>query len=80
MISIRQEVGYDWIDLDTEGSIKDFWENIGIMQPLVVDTQEEYDYFMGMQLMIGKEFQVMLDGVHVNTTGLPPSYVKVDLS
>lgn len=54
-----------------------FWANVGIYSPLIVKTQDELDYLVGMQMMIGKDYIVLLDGRDENPCDLPPSYVEV---
>lgn len=77
MISIKQDINAPWGPI----TVMDiFWSMIGNLQPIVVYTQAEYDYFVAMKLMIGRDFVVLLDGRDENTTGVPPTFAKVDLS
>lgn len=77
MISVKQEINGVWVELT---NMDEFWKNVGIFSPFVVDTQAEADYMFAMQLMIGKEFVTLVDGKDENTTGYPPTFLKVDLS
>lgn len=76
MISIKQEINGEWVAIE---NFKEFWTNVGIFSPFVVDTREEADYMFAMQLMVGKEFLTLVDGVDENPTKLPPTYLKIDL-
>lgn len=55
-------------------------ELAGNMQPYVVESQEEKDWLDAMQLMTGKTFVVLIKGVHKNNTGMPPTFLKLDIS
>ena len=76
MISIKQELGNGWLDYENDD---EFWRNAGILQPFAVETQAEFDYLWSMQLMIGEEYTILLIDRDENFTGLPPSYVKIDI-
>ena len=75
MISIKQEYGDKWLPVDSD----EFWKNIGILQPILVETQAEADYLWAMQLMIGKEFVILLEGKDRYVNDLPPSIVRIML-
>ena len=79
MIEIKQEYGDQWIACDTN----EFWRNIGILQPILVETQQEFDYLWAMQLMIGREFVILLNGRDGDSNtykgDLPPSIVRIML-
>lgn len=76
MISIKQQVHGEWAKLSSED---EFWRNAGILQPFAVETQAEFDYLWSMQLMIGKEYTILLIDRDENLTGLPPSFIKIDI-
>lgn len=76
MISIKQQVNGEWAKLSSED---EFWRNAGILQPFAVETQAEYDFLFSMQLMIGKEFIFLLDGVDEPIPNMPPTFVKIDI-
>lgn len=73
-VQVQQGQQHVWTDTTMEHLLK----NIGTMQPLLVQTQQEYDYLWAMQLMIGKEVTLLLAGEE-NKTGLPPSIVRIML-
>lgn len=75
MISIKQD------HMSKYHPIRDdrFWQDVGLFSPLLVETQAEADWLWAMQLMVGKEFVILVDGKDENKTGYPPSYVKLDL-
>lgn len=60
-------------------NMDEFIKNVMIFSPFVVETQEEFDWLWAMQLMIGKEYVVLLDGRDENLTGYPPSFIKIDI-
>lgn len=76
MLSIKQDLGDKWLAYDNED---EFWRNAGILQPFAVETQAEFDYLWSMQLMVGKEYTILLIDRDENFTGLPPSFVKIDI-
>ena len=54
-------------------------QHIGIFEPIVVETQPEFDFLWSMQLMIGRQFTILLLDRDENLTGYPPSFVKIDI-
>jgi hypothetical protein len=76
VIHIKQNWADPWSAYDNDD---EFWRNIGIMSPLAVETQAEFDYLWTMQLMIGKEYTILLLDRDENLTGLPPSFIRIDL-
>lgn len=75
-IYIKQDINEGYarpFDMDS------FFKNTGIFEPMIVETQAEFNWLWAMQLMIGKEFTVLLMDRDENTTGYPPSYVKIDI-
>lgn len=60
-------------------SVDEIIELAGTMQPYVVDSQAEKDWLDAMQLMTGKAFVVLIDGIHENKTGMPPTFLKLKL-
>lgn len=75
MIEMKQRQEDAWIPC----SDNEFWRNIGTLQPILVSTEQEFDYLWAMQLMIGREFVILLDGRDENPTDLPPSIVRIML-
>lgn len=73
---IEQEDAGGW---QHETTIDKLLEHLFVFCPLIVETQAEFDYLWSMQLMIGKEFTVLLKDRDENTTDLPPSFVKIDI-
>lgn len=49
----------------------------GFWEPVVVATQEEKDYLLGMQLMLGKTFEVCLDGIDKPVRDTPPTFLRI---
>lgn len=49
----------------------------GFWEPVVVTTQEEKDYLLGMQLMLGKTFEVCLDGIDKPVRDTPPTFLRI---
>lgn len=76
MISMQQYINEQWFVVK---DYDEFWKNVGIFSPFIVDTQAEADYMFAMQLMLGREFVTLVDGKDANTTGYPPTYVKIDI-
>lgn len=72
MVQIKQFEQAPWYDMDDD----EFFRGIGFMQPILVRTEQEFDYLWAMQLMIGREFIILLDGRDENPTDLPPSIVR----
>lgn len=64
----------DW----RESTLGKLLQYIGTMEPLLVDSQLEYDLLWSMQLMIGREFTILLQEKD-NPTDLPVSHVKIDI-
>ena len=52
MISIKQHIEGSWSAL----TIDKFIESVGFLQPLRVDTEDEFNWLWSLQLMIGREF------------------------
>ncbi len=75
MIEMQQHNHNQWDRIDSD----EFFKHIGVLQPIMVGTQQEYDYLWSMQLMIGREFTILLDGRDENRSGLPPSIVRIML-
>jgi hypothetical protein len=73
---MKQLINEEWF---TVKDSDEFWKNIGLFSPLLVETQPEFDYLWAMQLMIGKEFTVLLNGRDENPTDIPPTHVKIDI-
>lgn len=76
MVRIKQGINEGW---GSEYSLDQLIENIGIFEPIVVETQPEFDFLWSMQLMIGREFTILLLDRDENLTGYPPSFVKIDI-
>lgn len=76
MIRMKQLINEEWF---TVKDSDEFWKNIGLFCPLIVETQPEFDYLWAMQLMIGKEFTVLLNGRDENPTDVPPTHIKIDI-
>ena len=76
MIYVRYDQDAQWRPVYNEDW---FWEKVGVHQPLLVDTEAEYNWLWAMQLVIGKEFHIMQRGVHGNPTDVPPTLVKIDI-
>lgn len=49
----------------------------GLWEPMIVQTQKEKDYLMAMQLMVGKTYEVCLDGVDKPIRDTPPTWVSI---
>ncbi|MNF46490.1 hypothetical protein D3C87_1232390 [compost metagenome] len=79
MIYVKQNNNEMWTRIERDKDVEHFWDHVGAMQPLLVETQAEYDWLFSMQLMIGREFVILLDGRDENTLGVPPTYVKIDI-
>lgn len=56
---------------------KTLWDNVGVFQPLLVDTQDEVDYFTSMKIMKSEDFIVLLKDRDENPTDLPVSHIRV---
>ena len=72
LVQVMQTYGNVWLDTTMDKIL----EHIGTMQPLQVGTEQEFDYLWAMQLMIGREFVILLDGRDENPTDLPPSIIR----
>lgn len=64
----------DW----RETTLDKILQHIGTMEPLLVGSQPEYDLLWSMQLMIGREFKILLQEKD-NPTDLPVSHIKIDI-
>jgi len=69
MISIKQEFEDKYGHMDEDR----FWQDVVLFSPLLVETQAEADWLWAMQLMVGKEFVILVDGKDENKTAYPPS-------
>ena len=76
MIRMQQYASEEWFTVKNPDEV---WNNIGLFEPLVVETQAEFDYLWSMQLMIGREFVILLKGRDANKTGLPATPIKIDI-
>lgn len=75
---------YAWISQDindpTQGSRIDIHELCsggGFWEPMIVQTQQEKDYLLGMQLMLGKTYEVCIDGIDKPVRDTPPTFVSI---
>lgn len=61
------------------GSMDLLCKEVGVWEPLIVQTQGEKDYIDGYLLMIGKSAMVLIDGIHECHPNLPPTFLKLNL-
>ena len=47
--------------------------------PIVVETWGEKDYLDSLCIVIGKEVEVLVNGVHEPRAGVVPTFVKIDI-
>lgn len=73
-VYIKQDINEGW---DESYSEDELLSKIGIFEPIVVQTQAEFDYLSAMQLMIGKSFTLLLMDRDENPIDTPPSYVRI---
>lgn len=73
LVQIKDYQG-DW----RQTTLDKLLQYIGTMEPLLVDSQQEFDYLWSMQLMIGRAFIILLDEKD-NPTDLPVSHVKIEI-
>ena len=59
--------------------VDEFFNMVGVWEPLIVSTEAEFDYLWAMQIMIGKEFKLLLDGRDAPIPNMPPTFVKIDI-
>lgn len=52
-------------------------QGAGIWEPVIVQTFTERDYLLAMQLMVGKPFEVCVDGIDKPIRDTPPTYVSI---
>lgn len=78
MLSTKQHLNEGWSPIP-ESRQQEFWDMIGIWEPLIVSTKAEADFLFSMQLMIGKAFIFLLDGVDEPIPNMPPTYLKIDI-
>lgn len=78
MLSTRQHLTDKWTPIPLTRQ-EEFWDMIGIWEPLIVSTKAEADFLFSMQLMIGKPFIFLLDGVDEPFPNMPPTYLKIDI-
>lgn len=73
MIFVKQKWEAPWQEL----THRDLTNHLGILSPLLVESQEEKDYLLGLQLILGYEFRVLLDGIDENPEDIPPTWVRI---
>lgn len=49
----------------------------GFWEPMVVETQKEKDYLLGLSLVLGVPFEVCLDGIDKPKRDTPPTWVHI---
>lgn len=76
MISVKYELNGKY---DPVVNTDQFFSHMGVFSPLIVDTAVERDYLWGMALMTSNEVVILVNGVDENPTGVPPTFVKIDI-
>ena len=57
--------------------LDEFLQNMGIFAPLIVDTREDQQILQGYVLVMGKEIEVVVDGVDKPKSDIPPTWVTI---
>lgn len=52
-------------------------EGPGWWEPFIVETQEEKDYLIGLQFLLGKTYEVCLDGIDIPKRDTPPTWIRI---
>lgn len=59
------------------GSVDLLCTEIGVWEPLVVETHEEKDYLDAYLMMLGKSAEICIDGIDKPKTDTPPTWISI---